>query len=146
MSDRANGTTQRRLLLGALVCAVLLSMGYVAFVSTAWGHQVDGDAYFGRQALGRNVIKVDLDLLDLASKAALLLAAAVLLIVTAVRRCALVGVLAVAGFGGAVVGALRCPKACSRGERWWPRTPSSRADYRPPPTQAATRPWAPRWL
>jgi membrane-associated phospholipid phosphatase len=98
-------TIQRRLLLGSLLCAVLLAAGYFAFVNTAWGHKIDGDAYFGREVLSWKVEKLNLDILDLVNKGALLAAAMVLLAIAAVRRCALVGILAVAAFGGAVVGA-----------------------------------------
>jgi PAP2 superfamily len=105
MSDRGDWTVQSRLLLGALVCAVLLIVGYFGLVSTSWGHQLDNDAYLGRQALNWRVIMLDSDILDLVSKALLLLAAAIVLIIAAVRRCAAVGVIAVVGFGCAVVGA-----------------------------------------
>jgi hypothetical protein len=105
MSDRADRTIQKRLLLGALGCAVLLIAGYFAFASTSWGHQLDDDAYFGRKALSRKVIRLDGAMLDHISKAALLLAGVVLLAIAAVRRCTFVGVIAVAGFGCAVVGA-----------------------------------------
>jgi PAP2 superfamily len=98
-------TIHSRLLLGALVCAVLLIVGYFVLVSTPWGHQLDDDAYFGRAALSRKVIRLDSDMLDLVTKAALLLAAVVLLVIAAVRRCTLVGVIAVVGFGCAVFGA-----------------------------------------
>jgi hypothetical protein len=57
--DRADWIIQSRLLLGALVCAVLLIAGYLALVSTSWGHQLDDDAYFGRNALNRKVIRLD---------------------------------------------------------------------------------------
>ena len=96
---------ERRLLLGALVCAVLLVVGYFVLVSTSWGHQIDDDAYFGRKALSRKVIRLHSDLLDLVSEAALVLAALVVLGIAAVRRCAFVGVIAVAGFGFAILGA-----------------------------------------
>jgi membrane-associated phospholipid phosphatase len=105
MNDCDGRTIQRRLLLGSLLCAVLLAAGYFAFVNTAWGHKVDEDAYFGREALSWKVEKLNLDILDLVNKAAVLTAAIVLLAIAAVRRCALVGILAVVGFGGAVVGA-----------------------------------------
>jgi hypothetical protein len=105
MSDHTDWTIQRKLLIGALVCAVLLIVGYFVLVSTSWGHQLDDDAYFGRKALSRKVIQLDSDMLDLVSKAALLLAAVVLLVIAAVRRCTFVGVIAVAGFGFAVIGA-----------------------------------------
>jgi membrane-associated phospholipid phosphatase len=105
MKDRTTRTIHRRLLFGALVCAVLLIVGYVLMVSTAWGHQVDDEAYFGRKALSRRVIKLDSDLLDHVSKATLLLAASVLLAIAAVRRCMLVGVISVIGCACAVIGA-----------------------------------------
>ena len=105
MSDRADWTIERRLLLGALICAVVLIGGYFVFVSLPWGHQFDDDAYFGRKALSRNVVKLDSDILGLVSTRALLIAATVLIVIATVRRCALAGVIAVAGFGCAVVGA-----------------------------------------
>ena len=80
MSDRADWTLQRHLLLGALVCAVTLIAGYFIFVSPPWGHQFDDDAYFGRRALSRKVVKLDSDILNLVSKTTLLLAAMVLLV------------------------------------------------------------------
>jgi membrane-associated phospholipid phosphatase len=103
--DRADWTIQRRLLLGALICALLLIVCYFLLVGTPWGHQVDDDAYFGHEALSGKVIRLDSDLLDLVTKATLLLAAVVLLLIAAVRRCTFVGVVAMAGFGCAVVGA-----------------------------------------
>jgi PAP2 superfamily len=104
-SDRADWTIQRGLLLGVLVCAVLLVVCYFVLVSTSWGHQLDDDAYFGREALSRKVIRLDSDMLDLVNKAALVFAAVVLLLTAAVRHCTFVGVVAVVGFGCAVVGA-----------------------------------------
>src|SRR6476659_771201 len=98
-------TIQRRLLLGALVCAVLLIVGYFFLVSTSWGHQLDDDAYFGRKALSRRVIGIDSAMLDLVTKAGVLMAAVMLLVIAAARRCLFVGVIAAVGFGCAVVGA-----------------------------------------
>jgi hypothetical protein len=105
MSDRADGAVQRRLMLGAVVCAVLLIVGYFALVRTPWGHQLDDDAFLGRKALNRKVIRLDFHVLDLVSKAALLMAAVILLVIASERRCILVGFIAVAGFGCSVVGA-----------------------------------------
>jgi hypothetical protein len=105
MSDHTDRTIHRGLLLGALVCAVLLIVGYFVLVGTSWGHQLDDDAYFGRKALSRKVMKLDADMLDLVSKAALVLAAAVLIAIAALRRCTFIGVIAVVGFACAVMGA-----------------------------------------
>jgi PAP2 superfamily len=105
MSDRTNWLIQRRLLLGALLSATLLIVGYLVFVSTPWGHQLDDDAYFGRTALSRKVVVLDSKLLDHVSKAVLLLAEVGLLVIAAVRRCTFVGIIAAVGFGGAVIGA-----------------------------------------
>jgi len=105
MSDRAEWTIQRRLLLGALLFAILLVIGYFVFVSTSWGHQIDDDAYFGREALSRKVIRLDSAILDRVSKAEVLLAGIVLLVIAAIRRCIFVGLIAVLGLGCAVAGA-----------------------------------------
>jgi hypothetical protein len=105
MSDRIGLKVQRRLFLGALVCAVLLIVGYFVLVSTPWGHQLDDDAYFGREAMSGKVITLDFGVLDLVTKATLLLAGTCLFVIAALRRCALVGVVAVVGFGCAVIGA-----------------------------------------
>jgi hypothetical protein len=96
---------ERQFLIGALVCAVLLIVGYLALVGTVWGHQFDDDGFFARKLLNRRIIRLDSDMLDLVNRAALLAAAIVLLIISTVRRCILVGAISVAGFGCAVVGA-----------------------------------------
>ncbi|MBV9299226.1 MAG: phosphatase PAP2 family protein [Verrucomicrobia bacterium] len=105
MSDRSNWTIQRGLLLGALFCALLLVLGYFVLVSTPWGHQLDDDAFLGRAAMSRKVVKFDSRILELVSKAALLLAAVMVLVIALARRCPFVGVIAVVGFGCAVLGA-----------------------------------------
>jgi hypothetical protein len=102
-TDRPNWTVQRRLLLGAMVCGVLLIVCYFVFVGTPWGHQVDDDAYFGHGALSRKVVRLDSDILDLVTKATLLFAAVVLLLIAAIRGCTFVGVIGVVGFGGAEI-------------------------------------------
>jgi len=105
MSNGDGRAVQRQLLRGALLCAVLLVAGYLIFVNIAWGRRLDETAYFGRKVLSWKVEKVNLDLLDLINKSALLAAAMGLLAIAIVRRCVLVGLLAVAAFGGAVLGA-----------------------------------------
>jgi PAP2 superfamily len=105
MNDRRIWKIERQLLLGTLVCAVLLIVCYLTLVSTVWGHQFDDDGLLARKLLNWRIIKLDSDILDLVNKAALLAAAIALLIVAIVRRCILVGVISVAGFGSAVVGA-----------------------------------------
>lgn len=96
---------ERRLLLGALISVLLLIVFYIAFVHTASGHRIDDSAYLGRHAVSRKVIILDNELLGLITKAVVLVAAAVLFLIAALRRCVFIGVVAVAGFGGAVVGA-----------------------------------------
>jgi hypothetical protein len=94
-----------RLLVGALVCAVLLVVGYFLLVATPWGHQFDDQALFGRKALSQKVVVWDYKLLAHVSKAGLLCAAILMLIIGVARRCTLVGFIAAAGFGSAVLGA-----------------------------------------
>jgi hypothetical protein len=105
MNNRAVWITQRRLLLAALVCALLLVAGYFVFVSNSWGHQMDDDAYFGREALNRRVTRLDAAILDRVSRAGLIMAGIALLAIAAVRRCTIVGVIAAIGLGCAVAGA-----------------------------------------
>jgi hypothetical protein len=94
-----------RLLVGALICVVLLMAGYFVLVATSWGHQFDDQAFFGRKALSRRVIVWDYHLLAHVSKAGLLCAAILMIVIGVARRCALVGVIAAVGFGSAVLGA-----------------------------------------
>jgi PAP2 superfamily len=96
---------RNRLLVGALVCAVLLIVGYFVLVATPWGHQFDDQAFFGRKALSRKVIVWDYHMLARVSKRGLLCAAILLIIIGVARRCTLVGAIAAAGFGSAVLGA-----------------------------------------
>lgn len=101
----SDGRLATRFLPGAIVCYVLLIVGYVILVSTDWGHQLDDDAYLGRGAMSRQVVMLDAALLMRISNTTIVTAAAVLLLMSVVRRCVLVGVLAIAGFFTAVVGA-----------------------------------------
>jgi PAP2 superfamily protein len=105
MNDRIKKTIERRLLLGAVVCAILLIAGYFILVGTAWGRQLDDEALLGRNALSRKVINLDSHILEHVRPAALLLTAVVLFVIAVGRRCVLVGIIAVAGFGCAVLGA-----------------------------------------
>ncbi|HEY0793040.1 MAG TPA: phosphatase PAP2 family protein [Chthoniobacterales bacterium] len=115
----AHSTLQQRLLRGALVYAVLLVGGYLFFVNTPCGHWLDGEAYFGRQALNHRVERFDLHILAVVSKAGLLLAAASLIIIGVARHCALVGAVAAAGFGCAVLGTEVLKDLLP----WWPLLP-----------------------
>jgi PAP2 superfamily len=105
MDNRVDPTIQKRLLLGALFCAVLLIVGYFSLVSTSWGHQLDDDAFLGREALSRKVMRLDARVLENVTRTALSVAAVFLLVIAAVRRCVFVGLIAVMGFGCAVAGA-----------------------------------------
>ena len=104
MNDRSK-TVQSRFLLGAFVCAVLLIVNYFAFVHTPWGHQFDNDALLGRKTLDRKIITIDSHILNLVRKRTLFPAVVVILAIAVMRRCTSVGVIAVAAFGCAVVGA-----------------------------------------
>src|ERR1700730_6798880 len=103
MNDLANHIVQRRLLMGALVCAFLLVGGYLLYVSTPWGHQLDDDAYLGRKAVSRKAIILDAKLLDHVSKAGLLVADLVIIAIAAVLSFVLVGLIAVVAVGCAII-------------------------------------------
>lgn len=96
---------RNRLLVGTLVCAVLLIVGYFVLVATPWGHRFDDQAFFGREALSAKVIDWDYHLLEHVSKKTLLCAAILMIAIGVLRRCTLVGVIASVGFGSAVLGA-----------------------------------------
>jgi membrane-bound ClpP family serine protease len=143
MNDRASRKVERQFLLGALVCAVLLIVGYLVLVDTVWGHQFDDDGLFARKLLNWRIITLDSDILDLVNKAALLTAGILLLVIATLRRCILVGVISVAGFACAVVGA-EMLKHALHGERWTPGTSCSRAAFKKTHTRVGTRRLAPR--
>ena len=101
----SDGRAQTRFVPGTIVCYVLLIIFYVVMVGTDWGHQLDDDAFLGRGILNRHVATLDLALLMSISNATIMIASGALLLVSLVRRRVLVGLLAVAGFFAAVVGA-----------------------------------------
>ncbi|MBV8099598.1 MAG: hypothetical protein JOZ31_10610 [Verrucomicrobia bacterium] len=104
-SMTSDGRAQTRFVPGTIVCYVLLIIFYVVMVGTDWGHQLDDDAFLGRGILNRHVATLDLALLMSISNATIMIASGALLLVSLVRRRVLVGLLAVAGFFAAVVGA-----------------------------------------
>jgi PAP2 superfamily protein len=66
---------------------------------------LDGEAFLGSKTLGRNIITLESDILNLVRKRTLFLAAVVTFAIAVMRRCTFVGVIAVVAFGCAVVGA-----------------------------------------
>jgi membrane-associated phospholipid phosphatase len=100
-----DGRAQTRFLRGTIVCYILFIIFYVVLVGTNWGHQFDDDAFLGRGALNRHVVTLDAALLMWISDATIITAAGVLLLISLVRRCVLVGIHAIAGFFTAVIGA-----------------------------------------
>jgi len=103
--DNCSKMLERRLLLGALICAVLLILSYFILVDTPLGHQFDDEAVLAREALSQGVIRLDSHFLNFVGRRTLSLAAVVTLVIAVGRRCSFVGVIAVTGFGCAVVGA-----------------------------------------
>ncbi|MBV9878155.1 MAG: phosphatase PAP2 family protein [Verrucomicrobia bacterium] len=101
----SEGRVQTRFLPGTIVCYVLLVVFYVVLVKTGWGHQLDDEAYLGRGSVSHQVIALDAVLLRLVSDGTIMAAAAGLFLISFVRRRALVGLITVAGFLIAVLGA-----------------------------------------
>jgi len=101
----SDGRVRTRFVMGTIVCYVLLVTFYVVLVGTNWGHEFDDDAFLGRGALNRHVLPLDLALLMPISSATIMIASSVLFLVSVVRRRVLVGLLAIAGFFAAVIGA-----------------------------------------
>jgi len=98
-------TSLRPLLLGIGLLALLLVAGYFLFVGTVWGQAFDNVAYFGHSAVDREALRYDSDILGLVSKRALIIAAAVLGVISVIRWRPVMGVLAIAGLVVAVGGA-----------------------------------------
>jgi membrane-associated phospholipid phosphatase len=100
-----DGSLQKRLLVGALVCLCLLIVFHIALIGTGWGHQLDADAYLGRGAFSRKVMILDSVLLMRVTSATVIGLAGLLLLIGILRRSIPVGVMAAVGFGAAVGGA-----------------------------------------
>src|SRR5258707_12891467 len=96
----SDGSLQKRLLVGALVCFCLLIVFHIGLIGTAWGHQLDADAYLGRGAVRRKVMNLDAVLLMRVSRATVIGLAGLLVLIGFVRRSPLVGVVTEVGFGG----------------------------------------------
>lgn len=96
--------SKTRFLPGAAVCFVLFVVCYVALVGTDWGHQVDDGAFMGRTGFSRPLIALDAIMLMKVSRETIIGAAGVLFLIS-LRRSLVVGVIAVAGFFTAVLGA-----------------------------------------
>ncbi|HEX6567333.1 MAG TPA: phosphatase PAP2 family protein [Chthoniobacterales bacterium] len=90
---------------GTIVCYVLLVVFYVVLVNTDWGHQLDDGAYLGRGSVSQQVITLDTFLLRQISDGTIMAASAGLFLISFVRRRALVGLITIAGFLIAVLGA-----------------------------------------
>ena len=103
--QRTTSERRGRFLAGTILCCLLLISFYVVLVGTGWGHQLDDDTFLGRGAMSQQVVRVDAALLLGISNGTIVAATVVLLLISVVRRRALVGVLTVAGFFMAVAGA-----------------------------------------
>ena len=73
-----DGRAQTGFLRGAIVCYILFIIFYVVMVGTHLGHQLDDDAFLGRGALNRHVIRLDTALLTWISDAKIIVAAGAL--------------------------------------------------------------------
>lgn len=113
------------LLAGAGLFALLLVAGFFAFVWTAPGQALDNRAYFGHEAIERAALAYDEDLLRVVSVRALFGVAAVLFLISLVRRRVLTGLVVIAALACAVEGAELFKKHLPRQEL--------AADYGPVP-------------
>lgn len=95
----------KRLLIGASVLAVLFVIGYLVLISTAWGHEVDNDAYFGREGEPRYLVTTGNQLLSRVTAGVMALGLLFLIGLAALRRIFVVGLIAGIGVGIAMIGA-----------------------------------------
>ncbi len=98
-------TTLVRLLSGAAVLAVLFFVGYLVFIATAWGHEFDNEAYFGREGEGRALATAGNHVLSRVTAGVVAIGLIVLVVTAALRRTLLVGIIAAGGISVAVAGA-----------------------------------------
>jgi membrane-associated phospholipid phosphatase len=96
---------QTRFLPGTIACCLLLVVLYLALIGTDWGHQLDDSAYIGRNVLSPQlIVLVTVPLMKVSLKT-IIGAAGILFLISVLRRSLLVGLVTVAGFSIAVMGA-----------------------------------------
>lgn len=95
----------RRLLIGATVLLAILVVGYLLLVCTAWGHNLDNEAYFGRDVDGRAIVRGEGDFLGHVTAGVLAASLLLLVLIGVIRRVVVVGLIAAAGAVVAVAGA-----------------------------------------
>lgn len=94
-----------RLVIGAATCAVLLVVGYLLLIVTAAGHEIDNEAYFGRESEGRYLATTGNHLLSRVTAGVMALALLVIVAIASLGRAFVVGLIAAAGVGIAMIGA-----------------------------------------
>lgn len=94
-----------QLLLGALLSFVTLVVGYFIFVQTAWGQAFDNIAYFGHHSVDREALKYDADILGIVRVKTLVIAVAVLAVISLIRLRFIMGAFTILGMAFAIEGA-----------------------------------------
>jgi membrane-associated phospholipid phosphatase len=92
-------------LAGTIVCCLLLVFSYVTLIGTHWGHQLDDRAYIGRDVLRPKLIVLADVLLMKVTFKTIIGAAGVLFLISLLRRSLSIGLVTVAGFSIALIGA-----------------------------------------
>jgi len=95
----------RRLVIAAGFFAVAFVVGYFVFIANVWGHELDNEAYLGRESEGRFIATTGGHLLSRVTAGALALGLIALVVLGAALRAFVVAVIAVIGVGVAVAGA-----------------------------------------
>lgn len=93
------------LTIGILVAIVAMIVVYCIFVATAWGHEFNNDAFFGRSLIDRDVVVLNRTLLSSVNALSLLALLAVIVIAGWLAREPVPGICAAAGVAVAIVGA-----------------------------------------
>lgn len=95
----------RRLVVAAGCFAVAFVIGYFLFIANAWGHELDNEAYLGRESEGRFIATTGGHILSRVTAGALALGLIALVVIGAALRAFVAAVIAVIGVGVAVAGA-----------------------------------------
>jgi membrane-associated phospholipid phosphatase len=90
---------------GAIVCCLLVVVSYVALIGTDWGHRLDDGAYIGRHVLSPKLMVLATAMLMKVTVETIIGAAGVLFLISVLRRSLSIGLVTVAGFSVAVIGA-----------------------------------------
>jgi membrane-associated phospholipid phosphatase len=101
----SDASVKTQFLPGAIVCCLLVVVSYMALIWTDWGHRLDDAAYIGRHILSSRLIELAAAMLMKVTFETIIGAGGVLFLIALLRRSMSTGLVTVAGFSAALIGA-----------------------------------------